>query len=131
MSEVKQDDLATALDGLREHYGDKHVQCTQCGNTEDMNQIIDGFEERIEEQDAENPSIMFTPEKLTDLLFRICSNCENLSLHELKDTIELEEDSGQSDESDSPSKSQKDASRQQEQTDDSDESTSSEQPFSI
>lgn len=108
---------APKLDGLREKHGGKHFRCQECGNHVSISGLIDD----IEEQELD---VIFTPETIDDLAFKLCEECGRLRLHEMVDEIDNIEPEEQSD---GHSKPEDDASGQSEPNDD----IGSSKPFSI
>jgi ATP-dependent protease HslVU (ClpYQ) ATPase subunit len=81
------------LDGLRQHYGDRQLRCTDCGETVPVIDVI----EAIEQQEVDT---IFTAEKIQDLAFRRCEDCGRLRLHEVEEYAQ-NQDTGATDASES------------------------------
>lgn len=93
------------LEKLEREYANKKFVCRDCGEETPVETILEDFREAKRSDD-----LVFIPEELGDVSFKVCDGCSNLARHDLKDN----------------SKSQTDATGQSEST-----NSGSTQPFSI
>lgn len=72
---------------LTDKYGEGYVTCSQCNSTTSLKQVVDSFVCHVQ-QTRDDPAVLFHPETLEDLLYRVCEDCGKLSKHTYSQNLE-------------------------------------------
>lgn len=70
---------------LTEEYGDGYATCHNCQTTFLLSDLIESFVDHVE---ASEPTVLFEPEELDDILYRVCESCGKLSKHSYTQNLE-------------------------------------------